>query len=408
MNKNNINKNVIILLIGRWISLLGSQVQEFILSLYVLNTTGSATIFATVLSLSIIPKIIISPIIGVYIDKWNKKNTLIILDMLSGIICILFFVLTYTSSTLSLTYICILIILLSTISSIFQPTSNAIIPSIAFKNSYIRINSINSAISNIIFLVSPIFGGVIYALASMNTILIVNGISFLMSAFSECFINYTYTNTSLNQKSIKDNFLEGIRFICKNKSIISIISVSLLMNFLFSPIFTIGYPYILKKIISVSDTQFAFAEMVMALGMLLAPLILTKFLKGSKPQVVYYNCIKYISLILCFLSILVFQIAKVDINKYIYYIFLIAIGIISCIIVTIASILSNSMLQENVDHEFLGRVFTTFGMISNLLLPVGQIILGIFIDRINFSLILIICALFIYILYNKYKATIQL
>ena len=52
--------------------------QQFVISLYVLALTGSATIFASMLSISILLRIILSPMAGVFGDWFDRKNYSII------------------------------------------------------------------------------------------------------------------------------------------------------------------------------------------------------------------------------------------------------------------------------------------------------------------------------------------
>jgi len=60
------------------VSILGSNIQSFALSLYVLRITGSATKFASVLGIAIIPRLILSPIAGVIADWFDRKKLLFI------------------------------------------------------------------------------------------------------------------------------------------------------------------------------------------------------------------------------------------------------------------------------------------------------------------------------------------
>lgn len=70
-------KDFSLLILGKLVSLVGSNMQQFALSLYVLTLTGSATIFASILSISIIPRLILSPIAGVFGDWFDRKKSIV-------------------------------------------------------------------------------------------------------------------------------------------------------------------------------------------------------------------------------------------------------------------------------------------------------------------------------------------
>lgn len=77
------NKNFLLLLLGKFISLVGDEFQDFALSLYVLEITGSAVKFASVLAVATIPKVIFGPICGVFSDWFDKKKLMILLNCIS-------------------------------------------------------------------------------------------------------------------------------------------------------------------------------------------------------------------------------------------------------------------------------------------------------------------------------------
>ncbi len=86
-------KNFIFLILGQAISLFGNFILKLALSMYILEQSGSAGIFATILSIATIPTILLSPLGGMIADRANKRNVMVILDGLTGILilCASFF-----------------------------------------------------------------------------------------------------------------------------------------------------------------------------------------------------------------------------------------------------------------------------------------------------------------------------
>ena len=68
------NKNFVIVVIGQIISLFGNAIQRFCMSLYILDLTGSAATFSTILAISNIPYILFAPIAGLLADTVNRKK----------------------------------------------------------------------------------------------------------------------------------------------------------------------------------------------------------------------------------------------------------------------------------------------------------------------------------------------
>lgn len=73
------NKNFIIMVISQIISLFGNAIQRFCMSLYILDLTGSAAVFARILAISTIPYVLFAPIAGLIADTVNRKKIMVFL-----------------------------------------------------------------------------------------------------------------------------------------------------------------------------------------------------------------------------------------------------------------------------------------------------------------------------------------
>ncbi|SDP63254.1 MFS transporter [Clostridium gasigenes] len=131
------DKNFSLLMFGKITSLVGSSMQTFALSLFVLATTGSATKFASILAVTMIPQLILGPFAGVFVDWFDRKKIIISLDILSGVVVSTFAVIYFITGQMPIGYIYILAITLSLISTLFQPTIQTIIPTITKKDDLI-------------------------------------------------------------------------------------------------------------------------------------------------------------------------------------------------------------------------------------------------------------------------------
>jgi len=216
-------KDFSLLMLGKLVSLIGTQMQNFALSLYVLKITGSATKFASVLALTILPQVFLGPIAGVFADWFERKKIIVYLDMLSGIMIGIYAVIYKVNGGLSLGNIYFLVITMSIISLLFSPAISTIMPTIVKKDELVDANGINSFIMNLGNLVAPVIAGVLFGFYGMFTILIINSISFIASSISEMFINIPKMNKrpeKINLSSFYNDFSKGINFI-KNKKIMA-------------------------------------------------------------------------------------------------------------------------------------------------------------------------------------------
>ena len=67
---------------GQMFSLVGSRVVQFALVWWLTELTGSATVLATATIVALIPEILLGPIAGAYVDRWNRRIVMIVADSL--------------------------------------------------------------------------------------------------------------------------------------------------------------------------------------------------------------------------------------------------------------------------------------------------------------------------------------
>ena len=77
-------KNFILLILGQASSLFGNFILKLALSMYILEITGSAAIFAGILSAATVPTILLSPFGGILADRANRKTIMVVLDAATG------------------------------------------------------------------------------------------------------------------------------------------------------------------------------------------------------------------------------------------------------------------------------------------------------------------------------------
>src|SRR5919109_51934 len=85
-----------IIWLGQLFSTLGSSVTGFALSIWVYQRTGSATQFGLIAFCGVLPSILISPLAGALVDRWNHRWTMILSDFGGGLITLAIFLLLVT------------------------------------------------------------------------------------------------------------------------------------------------------------------------------------------------------------------------------------------------------------------------------------------------------------------------
>lgn len=102
---------------------------------------------------------------------------------------------------------------------------------------------------------------------------------FILAAFAELFLSIPKSDKKIDDgigKEFVQDFKEGVSFIKSSKIIFGAICISVLINFVFSPIASVGMPYIIKVNLAYSDIQFSFVESSLVVGMLIGGILSPK------------------------------------------------------------------------------------------------------------------------------------
>ena len=115
-------KNKIALIILIVLTQFGSSILGYLLSLNVLMTSSSAIEFSKVILAGSLTSLIASPLIGIMVDKYNKKLLLFIAQVISIVVLALFFWNSFLNKNLSVTWIILLIIVLNLTDTLVSTT----------------------------------------------------------------------------------------------------------------------------------------------------------------------------------------------------------------------------------------------------------------------------------------------
>lgn len=390
------NKDFSLLMMGKLVSLLGSNMLQFALSLYVLAITGSALIFASMLAISILPRLIFSPIAGVFGDWFDRKKVIVALDFFNGLIIGAFALIFVFNGGLSLLLIYIFVILLETVEIFFGSAMAAVIPSMVEKDDLLAANSLQSLVMNFGQLLAPSIAAIVYGFTGMLVVLIVTSVLFVLSAISEMFINIPKQTkqTVFSLASFKTDFIEGLKIVKSSKFILTILGLVAIINFTISPLFSVGMTFVVKEILKASDFQFGLFQTIFAVASISAPLVLGMS-KGKK------NIGRLLFRSFLFLSFVVLALAIIPSDILLAYFapniipFLLLLVMLFFVgfLVTTINITLSTIFSQIVPLEAMSRVSSVLTLASTILIPLGQLAFGFLFDNLAASYVIIICGL---------------
>lgn len=381
-------KNFILVVIGQIISLFGNSILRFALPLYLLRSTGSATLFGLVTACSFLPMIFLSFVGGVLADRFNKRNIMVTLDFTTAFI-VLFLLLALNKLSIVPLFIIILMILYG-ISGTYQPTVQASIPLLVSSEKILSASAIINQIGALANLLGPIIGGMLFGAFGIIPILIISIICFTISAIMEIFIYIPHTKRNDNKNLIsivKSDLTESISYMKNQKPVlIKIIALISLFNLVLTAMIIVGIPVLIIDILKINDTLLGLSQGILALGGLCGG-ILTAIL-GEKLT------LKNSHLLLMFSGIFIGIMAIPLLFQASNIITYIVITVSCFFIMTLSTIFSIQMIatvQTETPPHLVGKVIACMMAFSMCAQPIGQSIYGFLFDKFqsNIGIILL-------------------
>ena len=249
MQKKLWNKDFILMLQGNAVSDIGDLLYSVAIGYWVYEQTGSSTLMGVMSSISMFVTMFLSPFTGSIVDKCSRKGMIVGMDVLRGLIMLALGVLLYMSK-LTIPGVLLAAFLASLCSVFFNPAVNTLMIDIIPHDDMVRGQSIFSASNALINMVGKAFSGVLVAFLGVPLIVVLNGVSYLISALTETFIHVPRTvqqGEKVTVKGVLHDFGRAIKAIFADKFLKTFVPVLLLLNLLCAGPMTLMLPFCLGK-----------------------------------------------------------------------------------------------------------------------------------------------------------------
>lgn len=243
------NKNFVLILQGNAVSAIGDILYSVAIGYWVYAQTNSSALMGIMSSISMFVVMFVSPFSGTIIDKCNRKIVIVGMDVLRGIIMLAIGILAF-SNQLNVTFVLIAAFLAAMCSVFFSPAVNTLLIDIIPHDDMVRGQSVQSGITSFINLIGKALSGALVAFFGIPLIIVMNGISYLLSALTEMFIEVPKTKRQGEKVTIKgifEDFKVAVKEIYGNKFLRLFIPSALILNLLGAGPMTLMLPFVLEK-----------------------------------------------------------------------------------------------------------------------------------------------------------------
>jgi MFS family permease len=320
----------------------------------------------------LVPPLLVSPFAGVLVDRFDRKRLLIFSDVLRAGVVLLLLV---ANAPDRLWLIYVLTIVQFTLSAIFEPGRSAITPSLIPHDELVAANTLSSVTWSVMLAVGAMVGGVVADLFGTSTALVIDALSFALSAVLITQIRIPQQGPTVHSvKPVQDRtFMDGLRYVARHPETAvtllvklgqSLGNVDALVTIYATEVFVLGKD-------GTTSLSILFASF--GIGAVLGPLMLNRFNDGSVRTLRRLIAVGFVWIVLAWLLMS---------------------GAASLWVVALALVIramggsvnwtySSVIIQKSTANEYLGRMFSLDMAGFQFASIISILVTGILVDTIG-------------------------
>lgn len=359
-------KGFFILTGGQAVSLVGSSAVQFALIWWLATETGSPFVLAIAGLFAFLPQFFLGPFAGVWIDRWKRKNVIIGADIFVGLsAAALALSMLFRGASYEAVY---LVLALRAIGNVFHvPAIQAVVPRLVPTAELVRANSWSQFLQSGAFMLGPVVGAAMYAAWSLPFILLSDLVGALIAALAVLLVQIPEIKPVAQVRP--DFFGEmkaGAKLYLKDRKLI-IVTLASVITMIFSMPLAVFYPLMTSDYFKLGAWHASIVEFSFALGMMLGAIVISRIKIENKLGTVYLGLLA-LSIVTFFSGVL-----PQDIVGFWAFSFL---SLLMGMSINLYNIPYVAYLQETIPHEAQGRVFSLFGGLMSVTMPVGLLVAG--------------------------------
>lgn len=378
--------NFFLLWQGQLVSAFGDIAYSIALGFWVYSKTGSTALMGTLMAVSMLPRLIISPFAGVWVDRADRKKIIVMTDFIRGLMVVLIAVAAFTD-LIQIWMVFVTGIVLSICAAFFNPSVSSVIPDIVPSSKVMKANSaFNMIYSGTNILGNPI-GGAIYQSFGAPIMFLFNGVSYIFSAFTEVFIKVPPIKKQAEQLHFFEDMLQGFKFTWKFSGLRNVLMIAAFLNLFGNTGMVLIMPFF-KITEGLGPGYYGIAIALMTGGSFIG-MLLTSVLNIKPKQ-------RYVIFLLTGLVGSMFYALFPLYNKIIIIcILLFASGLLNAIL----NVIFGTVIQLAVPQNMRGKVFSLMNTFVMGLTPIGMAFGGVMAEYVPIKYVMAVCGLVSVILF---------
>lgn len=360
---------------GQAFSLFGSQLVQFALVWWLTETTRSATVLAAAMLVGVLPQVLLGPVIGPLIDRWNRKRVMMTADSLVAFTTLVLALL-FASGTVQVWHVYLALLIRSAAGSFHFPALQASTSLIVPEEQLSRVAGLNQMLQGLMNIIAPPAGALLISLLPMQGVLAIDILTAMIAVISLLLIAIPQPERQPGAGSPLAVFWRDLRgglvYIRDWPGLRGVIVVSMLLNLVIIPPATL-VPLMVTNVFGGGAPELAALNSAMGIGVVAGGILLGVW-GGFKRRIIT-------GLLAIFIMSLSFLVVGFTPSS------LFGIAVAAFFVAGAAQSMANgpvfALLQSVVAPDMQGRVFTLLMSGSALMMPISLAITGPLADRFS-------------------------
>ncbi|MFG3422746.1 amino acid adenylation domain-containing protein [Micromonospora sp. NPDC048063] len=230
---------------GQLVSLVGTGLTGFALSLWVYQRTGSISWFALASVLALLPAVVLSPIAGALADRWDRRLIMVCADSFAACGTVVLAVLLWTGRA-QLWHVFAALTASALATAFQQPAYLAAVTQLVPKRYYGRANGLISLGTATSTVLAPLVGGALVVAIGLRGIVLIDLVSFAVAVGITLAVRFPDTLFKRREESFGQEVLGGWRFIARRHGLLAMIVLTALLNYFFAVVEVLATPLTLS------------------------------------------------------------------------------------------------------------------------------------------------------------------
>jgi DHA3 family macrolide efflux protein-like MFS transporter len=362
---------------GQAFSLLGSALVGFALIWWMTDTTGSATVLATAAMFEFLPKVVIGPLAGTLVDRWNRRRVMLVADSITALATAGLIFLVWAGS-LQIWQVYLLMLVRSAAGAFHMPAMMSSTSLMVPEDQLTRVQGLNQLLQGLINIAAPVLGALLVAVLPLHSVLAVDLGTAVLAVLPLLFIFIPQPALdpaiSDEKATVWKDMRLGFRYVWSWVGLRNIIFLAIFINLISVPAITL-MPLLVKNEFGGGALQIASMQSSWAVGFLVGGVLLSVW-GGFKRKIVTANLAMFGTALGMFV---------VGISSS----FAIQMALAGIFIAGMMNVLINgpafALLQTVVAEDMQGRVFSLVLSLTGAMAPLGLLVAGPLADRIGVS-----------------------